>query len=116
MLGGSAIWGCLAQARAERGNPWGLAMPIAVIAILWLFLMVLPQRREQKKTQEFLASLKKNDRVLLSSGIVGTIVSAQADAKFVTVRVDEGTGAKLRVLRSAVVRLASDDESEAERA
>lgn len=84
--------------------------PIVVVVFLYVFLIHLPQRREQKKQEEFLTALKSKDRVLLQGGIVGTILNAQGDSKFITVRIDESSNTKIKVLKSSVVRLLKDDE------
>ena len=75
---------------------------------LYIFLMVLPQRREQKKAQEFLSSLKKNDQVILQGGILATIMNVQKEQDIITVRIDESTNTKMRVLRSSVVKVVQD--------
>jgi preprotein translocase subunit YajC len=67
-------------------------------------MLLVPKagRKEQKLLQERLSNLKKNDRVVLSSGIHGIVANVNADAGTVTVRVDEGTNAKLTVDRAAI--------------
>ena len=79
-----------------------------MIIVLYIFLMVLPQRREQKKAQEFLSSLKKNDQVILQGGILATIMNVQKEQDIITVRIDESTNTKMRVLRSSVVKVVQD--------
>jgi preprotein translocase subunit YajC len=56
-----------------------------------------------------LAGLKKNDRVITSSGIYGVVTSVQADADEVTIRVDEASNAKLRLTLSAIARVLGDE-------
>ena len=85
-----------------------MALPIGMIIVLYIFLMVLPQRREQKKAQEFLSSLKKNDQVILQGGILATIMNVQKEQDIITVRIDESTNTKMRVLRSSVVKVVQD--------
>ena len=94
----------------------GLMLPIGMIVILYIVLMVLPQRREQKKVQDFLGNLKKNDEVILQGGIMATIINIQKDSEFVTVRIDETTNAKMKVLRSAILKVVADkDEATTEK-
>jgi len=59
--------------------PWGL---------IFYFLVIRPQHQQQKKVQQMLANLKKNDEVITTSGIHGTV--AIVKDKTVVVRVDEG--------------------------
>jgi preprotein translocase subunit YajC len=50
--------------------------------------------------------------VVTIGGIYGTVVAAQADSKFVTLRVDDSTGTKLKILRSAIQQVGAADEAE----
>ena len=58
------------------------------IALIFYFLVIRPQRRQQKKIKEMLGNLKKNDEVVTTSGIHGAV--AIVKDKTVVVRVDEG--------------------------
>jgi len=64
-----------------------LFMYVPIIAIFY-FLIIRPQRQQQKKIKEMLDKLKKNDEVITTSGIHGTV--AIVKEKTVVVRVDEG--------------------------
>ena len=78
-------------------------MLIAVFAIMYIF-MILPQRKQQKKMQEFRNSLKKGDKVITVGGIYGEI--ADVDEKTVLIKVDGDV--KLRVDKQGLVRDTSD--------
>lgn len=71
-----------------------------VIAGLFYFMILRPQTRERRQREQQLASLKRNDRVVTYSGIIGTITGFSDDNKEVTLRVDDNV--KLRFLRSAI--------------
>ena len=64
-----------------------LYLPVCFIGIFY-FLIIRPQRQQQKKLKEMMANLKKNDEVVTTSGIHGTV--AIVKEKTVVVRVDEG--------------------------
>jgi len=55
-------------------SPWIQFLPIALMAAIFYFIILLPARRKQKKVQEFLGSLKVGDRIITTSGIYGTIM------------------------------------------
>ncbi|MDE1920462.1 MAG: preprotein translocase subunit YajC [Candidatus Omnitrophica bacterium] len=61
---------------------------LALIAVWGYFLLIRPQRQQQKKFKEMMANLKKNDEVVTTSGIHGTV--AIIKEKTIVVRVDEG--------------------------
>jgi len=50
----------------------------ALIAIFW-FLLIRPQRQQQKQHEQLLKGLKKGDEVVTSGGIIGRIVHAKDD-------------------------------------
>ena len=50
-----------------------LLMYAAIIGVAW-FLLIRPQRRQQKQMREMQAALKIGDNVITSSGTYGTIV------------------------------------------
>ena len=54
------------------------------------------------------SNLKKNDRIVTIGGIYGTVVNINSDIDEVTIRVDEGTNTKIRMMRSAISRVVSD--------
>ena len=58
------------------------------IFLIFYFFIIRPQRQQQKKIKEMLANLKKNDEVVTTSGIHGTV--AIVKDKTVVLRVDEG--------------------------
>ena len=50
----------------------------ALIAIFW-FLLLRPQRQQQKQHEAVLKGLKKGDEVVTSGGIIGRIVHVKDD-------------------------------------
>jgi preprotein translocase subunit YajC len=80
-----------------------------MIFVLFFLLVLWPQQRQmraqQKALAEALSGLKKNDRVITSGGIHGTVVQTSPEAGTVTIRIDEGSGAKLTLSREAIARV-----------
>ena len=77
-----------------------MMLPMVLIVFVWYFLILRPQGRERKQREQQLSQLKRNDRVVTCSGIIGTITGFSDDNKEVTLRVDDSV--KLRFLRSAI--------------
>ncbi|TWT45310.1 preprotein translocase subunit YajC [Phycisphaerae bacterium RAS1] len=69
------------------------------IAIIWWF-MLRGQRREKKKYQDMINTLKRNDRVQTIGGIIGTVVDVRDNE--VTLKVDESSNVKIRFVRGAI--------------
>lgn len=89
--------------------------PFALVIVLMYFLWIRPQRVEQRKHQESLNALKKNDRVVTIGGIFGVVTNVRKEADEVTLKVDEDTNTKIRVRLGAIARVldsaAEDDQS-----
>ncbi|MFH1878311.1 MAG: preprotein translocase subunit YajC [Candidatus Omnitrophota bacterium] len=76
-------------------------LPIIFIFVIFYFLLIRPQKKSQQEHAKLLEGLKKNDEVMTSGGIYGTIVNIQND--IVTLRVDEDV--KIKIQKSYVARL-----------
>jgi preprotein translocase subunit YajC len=47
---------------------------LAIIFAIFYFIVIVPNKRQQKKVQEFLDNLKVNDKVITTSGIFGQVM------------------------------------------
>ena len=99
--------------RADGGASGFLSFmaPLFLIAIIFYFLLVRPQKREREKQDQLLKGLKKNDRVVTIGGVVGTIVNIEPESKVVTLKVDDST--RMVFLRSAIQGPYADGEGRA---
>lgn len=105
-----------AQDVANTPNPFGQMIPFFVIIMVLFWLMVIrPQKSKERDFKTMLASLKKNDRVVTIGGIQGVVTNVQRDADRVTIRVDEATGATLRVGLSAIAKVLTDEAEETDK-
>lgn len=86
--------------------PW-----VGVIALFYL-LMIRPQQTAERKRKEMVDALKKNDRVVTQAGIYGTVVSVDAEADRVVLRIDDDRQVKLAVTKSSVARVLEAAEKE----
>ena len=75
---------------------------------IFYFVLIMPMKQKQKKLEEMTKTLKSGDKVVLSSGIFGTIVGVEDDA--FGLRIDQNT--KIRVLKSAVAGRAEAPDTE----
>ena len=76
--------------------------------VVFYFLMILPQQRRQKKTNEMLRNLKNGDKVITNAGIYGTIVGLESDA--LQLRIADQV--KIKVARNAIAGLQPDAPKE----
>ncbi len=52
---------------------FGIFLPILLIGGIFYFLLIRPQQKQQQKLQGMITSLKINDEVVTSGGIIGRI-------------------------------------------
>lgn len=95
------------KAGAESGNESFMMVLayMAPIAVLFYFMILRPQQQQQRKQQQLLGALKKNDRVLTTSGLYGTVVAIDNDAHRVVLRVDDDRGVKLTFNKASVAQV-----------
>jgi len=92
-------------------NPWDelFSNPLNYLLLLALcvyaYLMFLRPRtgiKEQREHLERLKNLKKNDRVVTTSGIHGIVSNINIEAGTITLRVDENSNSKLTIDRMSI--------------
>jgi preprotein translocase subunit YajC len=92
----------VASGQPGSGQFWGM---MAIMAALFYFAIIRPQRRQAKERKEMMSTLKAGDRVLMASGILGTISSVKEHT--VTVKISDSV--KVEALRSSISRVLADD-------
>jgi preprotein translocase subunit YajC len=89
------------SADGKTASPLATFVPLILMMVIFWFLLIRPQQRKQKQHQQMLTKLKSGDRVVTSSGIIGTVISVKDKA--VTVRTAGDT--KLEFTKSAIAEI-----------
>ena len=99
----------LLQAAAAPTMKDGLLqmVPFLLIFVVFYFVLLAPMRKQQKKTKEMLAQLKKGDRVMTSGGIYGTV--AQVEDQIVWVKLADTL--KVKMAKSAITSVVNEAEA-----
>ena len=92
------------QAPSLMGNLSGLV----VLGLAFYFLLIRPQRKQEAKKKEMISQLKKGNRIITASGIIGKIHKVVNEDEL---SVEIADGVNLRILRNAVVRLIDNDSN-----
>ena len=79
-------------------------LPLILIFGVMYFLMIRPQMKQQKELEQMQSKLKKNDEVVTSGGIHGTIVNVKEGV--VTLRVDDNV--RMDVDKNCIGRLVKE--------
>ncbi|HEY0981140.1 preprotein translocase subunit YajC [Schlesneria sp. T3-172] len=96
----------LAEGEAPKNDSffWVILPPLALIMLMYM-VMDSPQRKARARREAMMKNLKKEDRVLTTGGIIGSVANISQDGKEVTLKVDDGT--RIRFIRSAIVDVLS---------
>jgi preprotein translocase subunit YajC len=79
-----------------------------MIVVMYLVIFRAPRKKEQQHKQ-MVESLQKNDKVRTIGGIIGTVVDIKDDE--VTLKVDESTNTKIKVIASAIGKKLSKENN-----
>ena len=100
----------LAQSQPAGPQPsMGGAWFIGLLLMMFVFMFVLQRgsrKSEEKKRRALLDAIKKNDRVMTHSGIIGTVVTIKDHE--VVLKVDESTNTKITFLKDAIRQVVTD--------
>ena len=79
-------------------NPLVNLFPLILIFVIFYFLLIRPQKAKEKEHRKMLANVNKNDEVVTSGGIHGTIVNVKD--KTVVLRIDDNV--KMEIEKNAI--------------
>ena len=104
------------QAGGQGGAGGILSMlPLMVIMFLIMyFIIIRPQKKQQKQFEDMLASLKKGDKILTKGGVYCTIVEFIGKEKHKILVECEGGNSKNQISRAYISAVISGDTSKAE--
>ena len=97
----------------QPGGMYQFVFMLVVLGVMFYVMMVLPNRRRERDRKKMLAALKKNDHVVTVGGIKGVVANVKPEEDEVVLKIDETTGAKIRVVLSSIasVKAAEEDAS-----
>lgn len=98
-------WLLLLETAAEQttSTEWWYTIlqfaPLLLVFVVFYFLLIRPQRKRDKETQNMRNNIQVGDEVVTSGGIVGRVVNVRED----TLVIETGTErSKVRIKRWAV--------------
>jgi preprotein translocase subunit YajC len=109
----------LAQAAPAAGKGAGPAaaaepnflyqfLPLMAVPFIFYFMMLRPQQVQEKKRRELINNLKKNDKVLTSAGIYGTVISVDEKGNRVQLRLDDDGKVKVTFTKISILAVITD--------
>ena len=97
-----------AQGDAQPSTPGWFYLMYA-LPVLMLIMLFRSNSRQKRDQQNALANLKRNDKVVTTGGLIGVVVAIKENEDEVTLRVDDTSNTRIRVLRSSIVRITSGE-------
>jgi preprotein translocase subunit YajC len=89
------------------GGLGGFVLPLLLMFGIMYFLVIMPQQRQRKKTQEMLGAVKNGDKVVTTSGIYGTINGIDGDTFILKI----ADNVKIRIARAAVAHVEAPEDA-----
>ena len=89
------------QAQADP-SPFGMMVPMALIFVIFYFLLIRPQQKKQKKLESMIKGIEKGDSVVTSGGLHGKVAGVTDDVLTLDVGGVKGERIKVKVTRSKV--------------
>ncbi len=62
-------------------------LPFVAIAVVMYLILFRPMQKEKKQREALLNQIKKNDDVILTSGIYGSVIGVAEDKDEITVKI-----------------------------
>lgn len=86
-------------------NDLAALLPLVAILALFWFMVVRPQQRRQREVTALQSSIEVGQRVMMSSGIYGTVRAVTDD----TARLEIAPGTEIQIARAAIARVVEPD-------
>lgn len=105
------FWGyrvALSPLFAQQQDGSGAAMlPLYVLGFvaIFYFMLLRPQRQQEQKRRAMIDAIKKNDKVVTSGGIYGTVTAVDPATDRIVLRIDDEKGVKVSFTRASVSRV-----------
>jgi preprotein translocase subunit YajC len=79
-------------------SPFSMLLPLLGMLLIFYFLLIRPQQKRQREMQKMIGALKKGDKVITASGMIGTVAGLRDDIVVVKVADD----VKVEMLKNAI--------------
>ncbi|HBI73699.1 MAG TPA: preprotein translocase subunit YajC [Lachnospiraceae bacterium] len=96
---------------AEAGSPTGswimIIVQVAILGLLLYFMLIRPQKKQQKQLDAMLSTLAIGDSVLTTGGFYGVVIDVMEDV--VIVEFGNNKNCRIPMKKSAIVELEKPD-------
>ena len=96
-----------AAAGVPEENPLLSLLPFAFIFVVFYFLIIRPQQKKFKQHQALISTIKKGDKVVLASGIIGTVTKTEHEG---VIEVEIASGVTVKVVAATISSVDAKDK------
>ena len=98
-----------AVVRRPTQDPFGMIWMLIPFLVIMVLVSVMGSRRDKKKRNALMSSIKKHDEVQTTGGIIGSVVELKDDT--VVLKIDENSNVRMTFAKSAIVQVLSSGSS-----
>lgn len=87
-----------------QGSLFTALIPFILVFVIFYLLIIMPQRKRQKRHQEMVQQLKPGEKIITTGGIHGTVMGVQQDK----IEVKIASNVKVDISKNAVAAVLSE--------
>ena len=80
-----------------------LFLMVMLLVLGMIVFSIMGQKRDRKKREALISSIKKHDRVQTIGGVIGSVVEVKPD--YIVLKVDESSNTRITFSRSAIAQV-----------
>ena len=92
--------------QGQSGSLLGAMLPLLVLFLIFYFLVIRPQQKQNKKHKAMIEGLKKGDKVVTNGGLIAEIIKPEQN--FVKIKLADNIFVKLK--REYIAKMLEDEE------
>lgn len=91
---------------AAPGGILDMLLPLALILLIFYFLLIRPQQKRMKQHRAMIDAVRRGDTIVTSGGIIGKVTKVADDE----VQVEIADGTRVRVVKGTIAEVRSKTE------
>lgn len=93
------------QGTQGTASPLLSLLPIVLIGVVFWFLILRPQKKQQDQRRKMLEAVKRGDRVLTTGGLYGTVRDVKGDVLVLAI----AENVKVEVAKGAITAVTAEE-------
>ena len=89
------------QAQPES-SPFGMMVPMALIFMIFYFLLIRPQQKKQRQQEAMIKSIEKGDSAVTTGGLHGKVTGVTDDVLTLEIAALKGERVRVKVSRARI--------------